>query len=699
MALIGRIRKRVGLLIVFVGISMVLFILGDLVTSNSGLMSGNSDVIGEVGGEKIRYPEFEKKVDQMIENYKLNTQKDNVDQSTQDMLREQAWNQEISNLTLGKEYQKLGINVSPEELYDMCTGRNVHQQIRQAFTNKETGAFNPQDVVRFLKELPNREESVQKQWRAFEDAIREERIAEKYKSIIKGGVFVTTEEAKQNNMEQKRTASIRAIRLGYETIADSAITVEDKDLRNYYNDHQNEFKQAETTRKIEYVAFDIIPSEEDKETSRQWIEKKKEEFASAPDAISFAEANSDSPVDTTYKGKGSLPTALDSVMFDASENTVIGPYQEASGYKVARLAKSKMIADSVKARHILIKIQNNDTTTAMSKADSLKAAIKKGQKFEDLAPKYSEDPGSAVKGGDLGWFRPGMMVPSFNDACFNGNKGDMPIVQSQFGVHLIEIMDKAKPSEQVQVAIIERKIEPSQKTYDALYNKAQEFASQNSTGASFDSSVVKKSLTKRVADNLKEADKTIPGLEQPRELVRWAYKANKGEVSKVFTIGDKYVVAHLVEIREKGVSPMEDVKDKVTVGAKKVKKGEMLAEKFKTQAAGATTIDAMAQKLNTTPLTADNVTFANNYIQGLGNEPKVLGTIFSMKAGQTSQAIKGDNGVYVVSIDKFNEPAATVDFSGQQKQVADQRKQRSEYEVANALKEKAKVEDNRGKFY
>jgi peptidyl-prolyl cis-trans isomerase D len=204
-------------------------------------------------------------------------------------------------------------------------------------------------------------------------------------------------------------------------------------------------------------------------------------------------------------------------------------------------------------------------------------------------------------------------------------------------------------------------------------------------------------LNKRVADNLKEADKNVPGLEQPRELVRWAYKAEKDEVSKVFTIGDKYIVARLVAINEKGVSPMENVKDRVTAGAKKVKKGEMLAEKIK--ASGATTVDAIAQKMGLTPVTADNVTFANNYIQGLGNEPKVLGTIFSMKAGTTSQVIKGDNGVYVVNVERFNEPPANADFAAMQKQVADQRKQRSEYEIQTALKEKMGVEDYRGRFY
>ncbi|MEO8086279.1 MAG: peptidylprolyl isomerase [Bacteroidota bacterium] len=698
MAVIGRIRKRVGLLIFFVGASMVLFILGDLVTSNKGIMGGSNDVLGVVGGEKVRYPEFEKKVETLIENYKANTQKDNVDQATTDQLREQAWTMELNNLILGKEYKKLGISCGPEELYDMCTGKNVHEQIKTAFTNKENGQFNPQDVVKFLKDLPTREESVQKQWKNFEDAITEERIAQKYKDAIKGGLFTTTAEAKANYEETGRAASIRFIRMDYSTLVDSTIKLEDSDLKSYYNEHQNEFKQAETIRKVEYVTFDVKPSMEDNKEGEEWMNKKKEEFATSTNDSIFVNQNGDVPFDSTYKPKGSMPPALDT-MFDAQIGTVIGPYIESGTYKLAKITSFKMVSDSVKARHILIKIQNGDTTSAQNKADSIKALIKKGQKFGDLAKKYSEDPGSAIKDGDLGWFKPGMMVQPFNDACFNGKKGDLPIVTSQFGIHLIEIMDKGPATKQVQFAVLAHKVEPSQKTYDKIYQDAQKFATDNATSVLFDSAVVKQGLNKRIADNLKESDKNIAGLESPREMVRWAYKANKGEVSKVLTFGDKYVIGKLTEIKEKGILPMEAVKDPVTAGAMKLKKAEKLIEQFNTKAAGATTIDAIGQKMNLPVMPAENVTFSNPYLQGVGNEPRLVGNIFAMKSGQTSKAIRGENAVFVIVVDKITEPAATKDYSANQKQLGDQKKQRSDYEVFNALKEKANVADNRGKFY
>ncbi|HNP49197.1 MAG TPA: peptidylprolyl isomerase [Bacteroidia bacterium] len=695
MAVIGRIRKRVGLLIAFVGISMLLFILGDLVTSNTGLLHRNSDVVGVIGGEKVRYSEFEKRVEQMTENYKLNTRSENIDQNTQDMLREQAWGMFVNENTLGKEYKKLGLSCSPEELYEMCTGPNAHQQVKQAFTDPKTNVFDPNAVIKFLKDLPNREESVQRQWKQFEDAIRDERIANKYKDLIKAGLFVTSDEAKRAYEEAQRTASIRFVRLDYNTIPDSTVKLEDSDLRNYYNANQNKYKQAETMRKIEYVAFDVQPSAEDRQKVNEWVMKKKEEFAQSANPASFVAANSDSPFDSTYHAKGTKPN-LDT-LFNSPIGTLIGPYDEMGVLKLSKSVAEKFVSDSVKARHILIKIENNDTTKAMALADSLKGALKKGAKFADLATRFSTDQGSAAKGGDLGWFKQGTMVKPFNDACFDGKKGDMPIVISQFGVHLIEVMEKGAASRQIQIATVDRKVEPSQKTYDEIFNKANQFAATNNTAELFDSAVVKEGLNKRIADNIRETDKNVPGLESPRELVRWAYSAKKGDVSKAFTFGDKYVVAHLTDIKEKGILPMEEVIDQVTSEARKAKKAEMLIEKI--NAAGAANVDALANKLNVTAGDADNISFVNPYIPGIGNEMNVVGTIFGMKAAQMSKPLKGDNGVTVVFVKSFKEPAPTTDYSANIKQVSDQRKSRSDYELQNALKEKANVEDNRGKFY
>jgi len=682
MAVIGSIRKRVGLLIGIVGVSMLLFILGDLVTSNTGLLKGSSDVVGEIGGEKIHYREFESKVDQLIENYKMNTKSESVDQNTTDMLREQAWNMFVEDNTLGKEYEKLGISCSAEELFDMVAGKNIHPQVQQAFTDPQTKVFDKNAVIKFLKDLPNRDENTQKQWKNFEDGIRKERIAEKYKNFIKGGFYATSLESKNGYNDNGRTASVRLLRVDLNTIADSAAKVEDSDIDSYYAANQNKYKQAETIRKIEYITFDVTPSGEDVAKLNTWMNDRKAELTEATDVAAVVNRNADTPYDSTYHAKGTLAPAIDTVLFKSAIGTVIGPYMDGGALKLARLAGEKMIADSVKARHILLSIENGDTAKALKTADSLKALIKKGASFDALAKQLSKDPGSGQKGGDLGWFRQGMMVPSFNDACFNGKVGDMPIVSSQFGVHLIEITGMGTTSRQIRVGIIDRKMEASQATYDAVYNKATAFAAKNSSAEQFDSSIVREGLNKRTADNLRENDKNIAGLEQPRELIRWAYQAKKGDLSKVFTLGDRYVIAKLTDIREKGVLPLDVVRDQVTVEARKLKKAQMITEKI--NATQGKSVDEIAQKMNLTATDIESVSFSNPYLQGVGNEPKVVGVIFGSKAGQLSKPIAGDNGVCVITVKAFTEPAPTKDYTGNSVMIAEQRKSRADYEILNA---------------
>jgi len=699
MAVLSTIRKRVGLVIGIVGMSMVLFILGDVLTSSQGLFGSNSNVLAEVSGDKITAQEFESRVETMIKNYKASTQNDNIDENTTEMIREQAWSTLLNENILGKQYKAVGVSCSPAELYDMCAGKNIHAQVRQAFTDPKTGAFNPAEVVKFLKDLPNRDEKIQMQWKSFEEGMRTERLDEKYKNVIKGGLYVTKAEAKADYYDKNRNVNIRFFQLNYLTVPDSSVKVEDSDLDTYYSAHKKEYEQKENMRKLDYVVFEVTPSAEDRNDVIQWVNDKKAAFSTATNDTIFVNQNSDVPFDSSYHAKGTLPLVLDTILFSAPQGTLVGPYEDGGRFKISKLTSSSMVADSAKASHILIKINNNDTAKAMAKADSLRNMVRKGTPFEILAMTNSEDPGSAVKGGDLGWFRKGMMVKPFEDAAFKGNKGDLTIVESQFGIHLIKVVDKGALSRQIQVATVERAIEPSQKTYDAAYNKAMQFAASNQDAEKFDSAVVKEGLNKRTADNLREADKNIAGLDKPREIIRWAFGAKLHEVSKVFTLGDKYVIAQLVDIKEKGTLPLEQVKDQVTASVRKEKKGVMLAEKITSQSSGGVDIMALAQKLGQNIFPAGNINFSSTYVQGMGNEPKVVGQIFALKKDQMSKPIKGDNGVYVVVVDLINEPPAPTDLAFAQKQVADGRKQRSDYEVFNALKEKANVVDNRGKFY
>lgn len=712
MAVIGKIRQRGGVIIVLVvGFSLLAFILGDFLNSNRSFLGGQTTNVAEIAGKKVKIQDFQERVAKMEENYKTNTQKESIDQATSDQLRDQAWGQLLNEEILGKQYKKIGIEVSPDEIFDMATGKNPHPQIKDAFKDPKTGQFNAANVIQFLKNMDQDQTGkTRAQWLAFEDYLRQDRTSQKYNNMIKQGLYVTTDEAKRDYEFKNRQAAIKYVTLPYASIPDSTIKPTDNDLKTYYNEHQSTYKQ-EDSRKVEYVTFDVVPSADDRKQAEDYIVKLVDSFTSSTDDSSFVNLNSDTKFDNTFHKKGTLSPRLDSVFFSAPVGTVIGPYEENNSFRISKLTAAKNIPDSLKVSHALVSFKGAERAAetvartheqAKAMADSLfKLAEKDAAKFIDIAKNSSDDIVSAAKEGDLGWINPSsQMDPRFLAGAFSIGKGKTVLVESNFGFHIIHVFDESKAEKQVQVATVERKIEPGSRTYQAIFAKANEFAGKYRTADEFDKGCKDLGLNKREADNLTESAKVIAGLDNPRELVRWAYKQKKGDITeKPFELGDKFVVAKLAEIKEKGIAPLEQVKDQVQTAVIKELKAKQFIDKINAAMSGNANIDALAAKLGVAAGTTPNVNFASPYLQSLGFEPALAGTVSTLKQGQVSKPIKGESGVFVVMVENFTEPAPVKDYTDNKKQLIQQLGSRSSYEIFNALKEKADVVDNRGKFY
>jgi peptidyl-prolyl cis-trans isomerase D len=698
MAVISKIRGRAGLLIGIIGFSLVAFILGDLLSTNQGLFSGDTTTVAVIGGKKINVQDFEAKVQTTIENYKLNSQTNTVDQNLTEQLREQTYNQLINDEVMGSQYDKLGLTVTPEELLDMVKGKNPHPQIVQAFTDPNTKQFNPAAVINFLKNMGNDPTGrTAAQWVAFEKSIQQERLSQKYNDLIKQGLYVTTAEAKSEFEARNKTANLRYVMLPYTSISDSSVVVSDAELKAVYDRNLKRYKQ-EDSRSIEYITFDVQPTDIDRAEARKQIEGLKAEFAAATNDSAFVKLNSDNYAESNYMKKGSLPYALDTVMFSSPVGTVVGPYEENNMFRLAKLSDSRMLPDSVQARHILLKLDDPAGKDAvMTRADSILTAIRGGADFVMLNFIYSTDEAAKMKGGDLGWFGPGMMVKQFNDAAFQNNKGDKLIVETQFGVHIMDITNQSAGSRQVKVSYVDRKIEPSSKTYQTVFNKANDFGLKNTSAEAFDKSVKDQNLTKLTEANILSSSRQVGPLENSRELVQWAFKANVGDISKVYDFNNRFTIAKLTEVREKGYSTLEQVKDQVMFDARREKKAKMIAEKI-TKAGNASNLDALAAALGTTALSAENISFASPFL-GSGMEGRVVGKVMTMKEGAVSAPIDGTAGVYVVSVVKINMPQAPANYNDIAAQMRQQTQSRAQYEVFNALREKADITDNRIKFY
>ena len=708
MSVLAKIRTRAGLLVAIVGIALFSFVLGDFLTSSNHSMMKNDDRVAIIGDHEVKINEYGYKIEEALGRYKQQSQEAAIDEQVKEMIGGQVWEQMVNEYVLKKEINKVGVTVSEDELYDQMLGRNPHPYIVQIFTNRETGRIREDfatpagqlDVAKIADYIRNISGQGEQEWIGIENVIRNSRLESKYYNLIKKGLYTTTAEAKRSYNEENKSVKIRYVMKRFAMIADTAASVTEDDAKKYYNTHQSEFSVKQPARKIEYVAFTAIPTKEDTDAIKNDLASLVEEFKTkkTKEDSSFVARESDSHyVDNMFRKKGGFTPLIDSLLFDTVPGTVLGPFIDNNSIKLAKLEEFKMSPDSVKARHILIKIMNNDTIRATALADSIKKAVN-AKNFEALAKKYSQDPGSGEKGGDLGWFDEGQMVPEFSKACFEGKKGDIVQVQSKFGFHIIEITEKGTEMKKVMVRIIDRVIVPGSKTLTKYYQEASQFAGKSTTKELFDKAVKEESLDKRSPNEIKAGDKTIPGLENPRELIRWAFEAEAGEVSAPLDLGNKFIVAQLVYAVEKGIAPFEAVKDMATEGAKKEKKVQIITEEFNKAMATEKNIDALAAKMDEQVFDVDDVKFSMNSIAGVGREGALIGAASALKPGALSQPVVGRNGVMVILVQEVKEAPALTDFTANKNKMTVDQSGRVDSDVYDALKDASEIVDNRVRF-
>ncbi len=729
MSTLESLRKRSGLLVGIVGLALLAFVLTDLAKKDGSLFGGSDKAVGEIAGNTIDIAYFKSKIDEAETASLRNSQKASLTPEEKDGIVQQVWNQMINEQVMIKEYEKLGISISDEELYDLMVThphsaliRNLSDpqtgKISPMFANAQTGQIDPAKIREFTQSMTDEQEA---QWLQLEEYVRQVRVIEKYNNLIKKGLYVTTSAAKREYLAQNTTANIRYVVKNYKLIDDKTITPTSDELNAYYTTHQNAYKQ-EASRVMEYITYDIAPSAEDVEESKKVMQKIADDFKNGKsygEDSTFIIAESElRKFDESFHTSGTLSPMIDTAMFKTEVGTVLGPYEENGSLKVSKLLASKISADSAKVRHILIGYKDSGASQtitrskdeAKTKADSILGAIKKGGKFADFVEKFSDDGGKKMppnkkegeeymgKGGDYGWLnaKSGFVEP-FKNAGLDGKKGDLVIIESQFGYHLIEVLDTKGSQKKVQVGTIEMKSEASSKTKQMIYSEANDFAGKNNTNELFQKAAVGK-LTKRVTEKLKENDKTIAGIENPKPLIRWAYDNKLGTVSEPQEYGDKYVVAVITEVREKGIAPLEQVKEEVTAKVIEQKKAEIITKEFASAMSGNANIDAIASIMKLPVEKAQNVNFMTNQIPGSNSEPSVMGTISVMKAKSLSKVIAGKEGVFVVFVESVMDAPALKDYTGPQKSQMQNIQPRVDYEVYNALKENANIVEHLTKF-
>ena len=705
MAIIGKIRKHSGLVVVIVGVAIAAFVIGDF---SKKANKGTND-IGTVNGESIPYTEFNGKVEKNLETQKENSGNDKITDQETYQVRQSTWTSTVKEILMGNEYEELGLTVSPEELFDQVQGRQPHRFILQYFKDPATGQYNPSVVLNYLKNLDKMEPKARNQWLQFEKAIKDDRQETKFNNLLTKGYYVPKAFLKKDFINQSKTLKVLAVAPEMTSISDSSVKLTDADFQKFYDKNKTYFFIEDASRDLDYVLFEVKPSDIDRKRTSEDVAQLYKEFQSAIDVMTFTNANSDVKADTMFVKKGTFPAQLDTLLFASKPGAVFPPFEFNNSWYMAKLIELQARPDSMKGSQILLAFAGtgNEKITrtkaeAKAKIDSLMNALKKNpQIFAEVAKKYSDYPTVKDDGGDLKWFKDGN--PNFDPffkAGLDLKPNEMKVVETRIGYSLFMLAEKSAPVTKVKAAVLSRAIVPSNQTFQDTYMKASAFAGQNKTPEAFEKAAVSKGLQKRSAPNIKEMDSYVMGLPAAREMVRWAFAENTklGEVSPVFDLSGKYGIAVLKNISEKGQQKLENIKARIEPSVKNMKKIDIMAEKITKEMATTKDITALAYKLNA-KLDTSMVTFTGFNRSNIGRESEIVGKLFLSKKGELVGPLTGNYGAYIVLINDVVEAPGKDDFSYEKMQQMQNFNQRVTGNMYTALQKTAKITDNRLRFY
>jgi len=700
MSVIQRIRDKAAWLIFgAIALAMIGFIVTDAFQGGGrGLFSGPSTTYGKVNGKKIDYAKYSERV-KMIEDQYGPQQNDYIRQRTY----ETVWNQMVDEIVLGKVYDKLGLFVTDKEINDILFGKNPPEQLKQQFTDPSTGQYNAAAANQAIREFKKRNPQ---QYQNFITSLIQNRQREKYLSMLSNTSYVPKWMVEKLGTDNSLVANISYVQIPYATIPDSTVKITDDEIKEFLKEHAEEYKQ-EKSRSIAYVAFSAAPSAADSAAVREKLKNLSTEFATTNDIKPILlRSNSELPYYEGFISKGRIQIPNKDSILAVPVGGVYGPYLDQGNYVLAKIVDSRRMPDTVKVRHILIATQQRDPqtgqafriredSTAKRIADSIQNAIRNGAKFDTLLVR-SDDPGSKENGGVYDSVPSGKMVASFNDYIFSNPVGTKGIVQTDYGYHYVEILSQKGSDPAYKIAYLALPIIASQVTDNTASGLASQFAAESRNAKQFDENLNKQHLQKLIIPDVHPGDHIVGELGSSRELVRWIYQADVGDVvDQAIAIGDKYVVATLTEINEEGVMSPQKAKPMVESLVRNRKKAKQLVEKI----GNPTSLEAVASANKAQVLRADSVSFTAAFIPNVGQEMKLIGASFNKQSlNKVAGPIEGNSGVYVLKPEsvyaKPNPNASPENI----RMMLEQRLRQSSAQSVEALRKAATIKDYREKF-
>jgi peptidyl-prolyl cis-trans isomerase D len=702
MSIIQQLRDKAAVLLTgLIALSLIGFLVQDaFIGRSSGLFAGETSSVGSINGKKIDRMEFSDRVRQIEESNRQQGMTSN-EVMTQNII-ESIWNGYIQEELINEQTSKLGLAFTPKEMSELLFSEDAPAEFKQLFTNPNTGVFDVQAAKNWFNNV--KKSKKQEEVKMVNDQLIEPLItrslAEKYTSLLSMGAYIPKWMIEKMNADNSSVASLNYVVVPYTTISDSSIKVTDDEINKYISNHKDEFKQ-EKTRSIAFVSFDANPSAEDSAAVYNKLLQMKEEFKNTADARAFVTRNGTGiPYFDGFALKNRLAMDAKDTLVSMPVGSVAGPYLDGGAYVIAKKLETRSVPDSVKVRHILVQVQDPRTgaitrpdSVAKKTADSLYAAWMAGANFGALAAQFSDDQGSKANGGEYNFSTVDLnLAKAFYDFIFYKPTGSKGVIKTEFGYHVMEVLNQKNFDEGYKVAYLSKRIESSEMTDNSASTAATQFAGNSRDLKSFEANVLKNNLNKRLADNIREMDYSVGDLAN-RQFVKWIYDSKVGTVSEPFDFKDKYVVAVVTGIYDEGVQSAKTARVMVEPILRNQKKAEQIKKKIGT----ANSLQAIANATGSSVGLVDTLRFGDAFIPNIGPEAKVIGASFNKaNQGKVSAPIAGNSGVFAVQVNSVGALSNLgIDPESQRKAMVQQLRQYASYGAFESLKKAASIKDTR----
>ncbi|WP_397445810.1 peptidylprolyl isomerase [Polaribacter sp. R77954] len=693
MAVLSKIRERSMFLIIIIGLALFAFVL-DPSTLGDFFNSSKVNEIGEVDGEAISRQEFANE----LEAYKQQT----GGRVSEMQAAKTVWDNILRKKIYSNQLEEAGITIGEADVWNQIVSAQFVQN-NPEYQN-EAGLFDETKFKQFLANEKENNTQLWSQWSNYMNQIRDNAERDTYNNLVTAGLGASLKEGELEYMIDNTKLDAKFVYVPYTSVADSLVKIKKSEVEAYIKSHADEFK-VEATRDISYVKFDIKATPGDEQAIKNDLATLIEDFkVSENNQLFLSENDSDTSLNTNFQFKSSLNQVVANTIFEGNKGDVVGPYKDKDFFKLTKITEVTQMPDSARASHILIpfvgaqRVAPEVTRTedeAKKLADSLYNVVKRRKsKFEGLAKEFSSDKGSAAKGGDLDWFNYTRMTPAFRDFVFEGKKGDMGVVKSPFGFHIIKIDNQKNKQKVLKLATYGRKIVPSEATENDVFRKAEEFALAVSKASDFSEAAKENSYRAMPAVGLKALDENVPSLGKERQIVSWAFNSDtKIGDFKRFDLEGSHVVAYVTDAAEKGLMTVEKAVSKVRPILINEKKAAMLKDKLEGD-----DLEKIAKDNKTYVRLGNKITLKTPTLSGVGVEPKIVGAMYNAELNKIYNSVEGSRGVYAFKVTKKELPTALPNYDANRKRITDTRK-RQTFKIYEAIKKASDIEDNRAIMY